>query len=75
MIRRFKLGDLVRENDGRHVGRVVALFGHGTSATTVTVRWPNGWRSNLQHNELTLIEHARREPPFESDARIVWEDA
>lgn len=97
MARRLQLGDVVREHEGRHFGTVVALFGHGTEATTVRVRWDSGCKTDFDHRDLTLMRKANEqgcsysdvggecvmpgsdcckanEPPFEPDARIVWED-
>jgi hypothetical protein len=73
MARRLQLGDVVREHEGCHTGRVIMLFGHGTESTTVRVQWEIGWKSDIDHRDLTLVRKAN-EPPFEPDARIVWED-
>jgi len=45
----FCCGDLVREHEGRHIGRVEAVF-HGAF---VRVRWlDSGWVSDLRPTEL-----------------------
>lgn len=52
---RFGCGDLVREIDGRHVGRVSAIIDG-----TVVVRWlDTGWRSDHDERDLELIRRAR----------------
>lgn len=48
-------GDLVRERDGRHVGRVVAIL----SGTTVRVRWLDpacAWLSDLDLTNVVKAE-------------------
>jgi hypothetical protein len=49
--RGFKCGDLVRERDGRHVGRVQAI----KWSRIVVIRWESGWISEI------LIEEVERE--------------
>jgi len=53
-----KIGDLVREPDGRHVGRLVAIRGaNGSPALTheYVVRWlDTGWTSHLSPDQVEL---------------------
>jgi len=50
---KLNCGDVVRERAGRHEGRVEAI----QWGTTVTVRWENGWIS-----ELLLVDVERVRP-------------
>lgn len=53
---RLNVGDKVREHDGRHIGRVEAIF----NSALVKVRWDDsGWFSELSLNELTKAETER----------------
>jgi len=47
---RFRIGAYVIEVDGRHVGRVVAVF----AQRVYRVRWiDTGWRSDLAADQIT----------------------
>ena len=47
---KFFQGDEVREVEGRHVGRVIAMFNW-----TVRVQWANGWKQDFEMDELVLV--------------------
>jgi hypothetical protein len=71
--RRFRLGDLVRERDGRHTGKVVALRGglseSRNDAVEVRVKWQEtGWLSDHDHGDLELVE-ARKESKASATVR------
>lgn len=52
----LRVGDLVRERDGRHLATVTAVF-----HWTVRVRWiETGWRSDLLPEEVELVEAAKQ---------------
>lgn len=48
---KLNCGDRVREHEGRHIGRVEAIF-HGAF---VKVRWENGWFSELPLTEVERL--------------------
>jgi hypothetical protein len=49
---RVRCGDMVREIDGRHVGRLAAI-----SFPFAIIEWvDNGWRSVLPINEIEKVE-------------------
>ncbi len=52
----FNCGDMVREKEGRHIGRVEAVLW----ATKIKVRWEeNGWTEQLSRRDLIVVEKAR----------------
>jgi hypothetical protein len=55
---KLNCGDRVREKDGRHEGRVEAIF----NSAIIRVRWDNGWISEFQlmDNELVNLSRQRR---------------
>jgi hypothetical protein len=68
-VRRLRLGDLVQEHDGRHIGQIVHCttytLGREAMNSSVTVCWQqNGWRTECHPDELLLVEARREyEPP------------
>jgi hypothetical protein len=57
----LRTGDRVREHDGRHVGRVEAIYGGSLNgrwhdSATATVKWEdNGFFSHLEVGELVRV--------------------
>ena len=51
------IGDTVRCVDGRHEGKVIAMFGTATwmAQATFRVKWRNGWLEDLKYDEIEKV--------------------
>lgn len=53
MTQRFYCGDIVREKDGRHIGKITWL-----TYSMAGVQWVNGWKSDCELKDLELVHRA-----------------
>lgn len=52
ILHRFRIGDKVREKDGRHEGAIIAI----TSTVYIRVKWDEtGWLSDLDYTDIERV--------------------